>query len=150
LRKANAARQLRPIRREKKEQRAVLGSVAEDGFDLLFSCPFPAQKEKPMLYRTLALLAAVTFVLLVCQPGFAVDKADKTHKGKVILAGNGKLTMTDKDGGNQHVRDVAPDAVITCDGKPCKLEDLKPCTFIKVTMKDEKTVSQIEARTKEK
>jgi hypothetical protein len=103
-----------------------------------------------MLSRTLALLAALTFVLLVCQPGLAIDKADKTHDGKVVTAGNGKLTMTDKDGGNQHVHDVAPDAAITCDGKPCKLEDLKEGTFVKVTMKDEKTVSQIEARTKEK
>jgi hypothetical protein len=103
-----------------------------------------------MLSRALAMLAVLAFVLLVCQAGLAVDKEAKTHEGKVVKAGAGKLTMTDKDGGNQHTHDVAPDATITCDGKACKLEDLKEGTFIKVTMKDEKTVSQVEARTKDK
>jgi hypothetical protein len=103
-----------------------------------------------MLARTLALLAILAFVLVACQGAVAGDKEAKTHEGKVVKAGAGKLTMTDKDGGNQHTHDVAADAVITCDGKACKLEDLKEGTFIKVTMKDEKTVSQIEGRTKDK
>ena len=100
-----------------------------------------------MLSRTLALLAVFAFVFMVCQVSLA-DKEDKTHDGKVVSAGKNKITMTDKDGKNEHSHDVAPDAKITCDGKECKLEDLKPGTAVTVTLKDEKTASKIEARTK--
>jgi hypothetical protein len=101
-----------------------------------------------MLTRTVALLAVLAFVLLAGQVGLAADKEAKTHEGKVVKAGAGKLTMTDKDGKNEHTHDIAADAAITCDDKACKLEDLKEGTFVKVTMKDEKTVAKIEGKSK--
>jgi hypothetical protein len=101
-----------------------------------------------MLARTIALFAVLALVFLVGQAGLAADQQAKTHEGKVVKAGGGKLTMTDKDGKNEHTHDVATDATITCDGKACKLEDLKAGTAITVTMKDEKTAAKIEAKTK--
>jgi predicted outer membrane protein len=89
-----------------------------------------------MMHRVLSLTAAVALVLFV---GLAVaaDKTDKpddnTHSGVVTSAGDGKLTMTDKDGKNEHTHHVAKDAKITCDGKECKLEDLKKGANITVT-----------------
>ena len=87
-------------------------------------------------------------VFLTTAPILAEDA--KTHEGLVVKAGDGKLTMTDKDGKNQHTHDVAADAKISCDGKECKLEDLKKGTKIKVTTKkgDEKTALRIEGKTK--
>jgi uncharacterized protein (TIGR03000 family) len=79
--------------------------------------------------------------------------ADKTHEGKVVKAGDGKLTMTDKDGNNRHMHDVSASALITRDGKDSKLADLKEGDFVKVTTEtDSKGKSQavkIEARTRE-
>jgi co-chaperonin GroES (HSP10) len=103
-----------------------------------------------MLSRILAIMAVLALVLLAAQAGLATDKNEKTHEGKVVAAGNGKLTMADKDGKNEHTHTVPADAVISCDGKACKLEDLKPGTEVKVIMKDEQTVSRIEGTTKEK
>ena len=68
-----------------------------------------------------------------------------------MKAGDGRLTMTDKDGTNKHTHRVPATAMITFDGKECKLEDLKEVYFVKVTMgQDETTVRKIEASTKEK
>jgi len=100
-----------------------------------------------MLYRSLAVVLALAVVLVVCQASLA-DKDDKVHEGKIVKAGAGKLTMTDKDGKNEHTHDIAPEAKITCDGKECKLEDLKAGFMVKVTMKDEKTVAAVEAKSK--
>jgi hypothetical protein len=101
-----------------------------------------------MLSRTFAVLAVLAFLFLVGQVGLAADQQAKTHEGKVVKAGDGKLTMTDKDGKNEHTHAVGADAKITCDGKECKLEDLKAGTAVTVTMKDEKTVAKIEGKTK--
>ncbi|MBI3301036.1 MAG: hypothetical protein HYZ72_03010 [Deltaproteobacteria bacterium] len=60
--------------------------------------------------------------------------AASTHKGKVVEAGGGKLTMTDKAGKNQHAHEVPADATILCGGKKCGLEDLKAGTTITVTI----------------
>jgi hypothetical protein len=89
-----------------------------------------------MMHRVLSLTAAVALVLFV---GLAVaaDKSDKpddnTHSGLVASVADGKLTMTDKDGKNEHTHVVAKDAKITCNGKECKLEDLKKGAVIVVT-----------------
>jgi hypothetical protein len=101
-----------------------------------------------MLSRIFALLAVVAFTLVLSQVSLAADQ-DKAHEGKVVKAGANKLTMTDKDGKNEHTHDVPATATITCDGKACKLEDLKAGTMVKVTMKDEK-VASIEGKTKDK
>lgn len=103
-----------------------------------------------MVHRMLGLsLAALMMALFVSQ---VVDAAEKTHEGKVVKAGDGKLTMTDKKGENKHTHDVAANAKITCDGKACKLEELKEGTFIRVTTDDEnnKRATKIEALTDKK
>jgi hypothetical protein len=102
-----------------------------------------------MLYRFLpVVLAALALALFLCQPAFA---AEKVHEGKIVKAGDGKLTMTDKDGKNKHTHDIPADTKITCDGKECKLDDLKEGFSVKVTTKDDgKTVARVEAKSKDK
>jgi hypothetical protein len=41
--------------------------------------------------------------------------------------------MTDMTGNNQHTMEIPADATITCGGKKCSLDDLKPGTVISVT-----------------
>jgi hypothetical protein len=104
-----------------------------------------------MLYRFVPVVfAALALAFLTSQ---TVSAEEKTHEGKIVKAGDGKLTMTSKDGSKQHTHDVAEDATITCDGKEVKLAELKQGDFAKVTTKTddkEKTVViKIEARSKE-
>ena len=101
-----------------------------------------------MVRRTLFALAAVAFVAFAA-PAMAEDEKPGTHEGKVVKVEAGKLTMTDKDGKKEHTHAVPADTKITCDGKECKLEDLKPGTAIKVTTVkkgDKLTVTQIEGK----
>jgi len=102
-----------------------------------------------MLNRVLPLLAIMALVCLVAAPALAADEA--THDGLLVKAGDGKLTMTDKDGKKEHTHNVAKDARISCDGKECKLEDLKKGIKVTVTTegKGEKTTAtKIDASTK--
>ena len=100
-----------------------------------------------LMYRIVPLfVACLALAVWAAAPAQAQDK-DNTHEGKVVKAGDGKLTMTDKDGKNEHTHDVALDAKVTCDGKACKLEDLKKGNSIKVTTKDKKAI-KLEASTK--
>jgi hypothetical protein len=105
-----------------------------------------------MLQRSLpVVLAILALACFVCVPALAADKEKgTTHEGKVVKAGDGKLTMTDKDGKNQHTHNVPATAQITCDGKECKLEDLKEGFFVRVTRAGDaaQTVTKIEARSK--
>ena len=102
-----------------------------------------------MMNRILALSASLAVVAFV---GTAVadDKpADaNTHTGIVVSAADGKLTMTGKDG-KEHSHAVAKDAKISCDGKDCKLEDLKKGQTATVTVEkqgDDTVVTKIEAK----
>src|SRR5262249_11874699 len=82
------------------------------------------------------------------QPGAAA--ADNTHEGKFIMAeGNNKFVMTDKSGA-RHEHALAPDARVTCDGKECRLSDLKEGTMVRVTTDrtDQKVATRVDARTK--
>ena len=92
---------------------------------------------------------AVDDVGVFGEEGAPVLAAD--HEGLVVKAGDGKITMTDKDGQNEHTHDVDKDAQITCDGKACKLEDLKKGFMVKVSAekKGDKSVAlKIEAKSK--
>jgi hypothetical protein len=95
------------------------------------------------------LLAALAVMLLASAPAvLAAD--DNTVEGKVVKAADGKLTVSGKDDKEQTLA-VAEDAKITCDGKECKLADLKK--DIKVTLTTKKTgdktmIVKIEAKTK--
>lgn len=93
--------------------------------------------------RLLPLLALLALVLFVSTPVLA---ADAPVEGKVVKAGDGKLTITDKDK-KEHSCTVAKDAKITCDGKDCKLADLKVGVAVKVTVEKKEAV-KIEASTK--
>ena len=99
-----------------------------------------------MLQRALSIsLAALALVLFLSQTSLAADKA---HQGTVVKAGDGKLTMTDK-AGKDHTHAIPAKAEITCDGKACKLEDLKAGFSVTVSTKeDEKTVTKVEATSK--
>ncbi len=101
------------------------------------------------MLRTLPLLLAVLAVaFFVAAPVLA---ADNTQEGVVVKAESSKVTMTDKDGKNEKTLDVAKDAKISCDGKECKLEDLKKGVKITVTTKkegDKTSVTKIEGSTK--
>jgi|SRR5581483_10305848 len=85
-----------------------------------------------MLRRVLPLLVVALAVVFLSSAPVLAD--EKTHEGIVVSAGAGKLTMTDNAGKNQHSHNVAKDAKITCEGKDCKLEDLKKGYPVKVTM----------------
>jgi hypothetical protein len=98
-----------------------------------------------MLHRSLPLvLVALALALFLGQPAFA----DDMHEGKVVKAGDGKLVMTDLQGKNEHTMTVPAAAKITCEGKECKLEDLKAGFTLKVWTKEgNKTeVTKIEAK----
>jgi hypothetical protein len=125
--------------------------VAESATQFSLDDSFPTQPRRSnMMYRILGVsLAAVTMALFITQA--VVMAAEKTHEGKVVKAADGKLTMTDKNGENKHTHDVAANAKISCDGKNCKLEDLKEGTYVRVTTdEDTKRATRIDARTDKK
>jgi len=100
-----------------------------------------------MSSRVIPFLAVLSLVLLV--GGFALAADKETHEGMVVSAGNGKLTMTDKDGKNEHTHAVAADAVIIFDGKQSRLDDLPKGSLIRVTTEvraASKAVTRIEGQ----
>jgi anti-sigma-K factor RskA len=102
-----------------------------------------------MMQRVLTLSLAAMFVLAVSVVVAAdKEKSDSKVVGTVSVAGDGKITVTDKDG-KDHAMTVAKDAKISCDGKECKLEDLKKGTAVTIGLNpDHKDVaSSIEAKT---
>jgi hypothetical protein len=71
------------------------------------------------------------------------------HEGIVVGIEGNKLIMTDKAGKNQHMHVVPTSAIITCDGKECRLQDLQKGFVVKVTMEQkgaEIMVTRIEAK----
>jgi hypothetical protein len=82
--------------------------------------------------RRVGMLLASAFAvsLLLAAPALAAN----SHKGKVVEAGAGKLTMTDMEGKNQHTHEVPADATILCNGDKCGLEYLKARETVKVTL----------------
>lgn len=75
-------------------------------------------------------VALVLALIIVATPVLAAGEA---HEGLVLNAGDGKLTMTDKDGKNEHTHMVADDAKITRAGKDIRLNDLKKGDAVTVT-----------------
>jgi hypothetical protein len=93
-------------------------------------------------------LSVPVIVLLAVCVGCASPVAE-THQGKVVTAGDGKLTMTDMAGGNQHAHEVASGATITCGGKTCGLAELKAGFTVTVTTEkrgESTIVTKIEAQ----
>jgi hypothetical protein len=103
-----------------------------------------------MLFRVALLVVAMGLMLTGVR---AEEKADPDrHEGKIAKIEGNKITMTDKDGKNEHTHTLAADAKIVCDGKECKLEDLKPGFRVVVTTKkgDAGTALRVEANSKDK
>ena len=98
--------------------------------------------------RRILPLFALAVLIYAFSPVLADEKKadDKTHSGKVVSVEGNKLTMTDA-GGKEHSHTVAADAKISCNGKVCKLADLKKGTLIRVTTNDAKQVVAIVGRT---
>jgi len=88
-----------------------------------------------MLHRVLPLLAILALVCLVSAPARAAD--EKTVEGTVVSAGKGKLTIEGAKDKKEHSCMVAKDAKITCNGKECKLDELKKGAKVKVTVEGE-------------
>src|SRR5437764_1348334 len=83
---------------------------------------------------------ALTAILLFAVSALA---SAETVEGKVVEVGNGKITVMEQEGKNQFTHEVAADAVIMCDGKDCRLDDItKDCWPTVTTEKrGEKTVA---------
>jgi hypothetical protein len=91
------------------------------------------------------LFVMCTVAMLVAAPVLAADDKGPVE-GTVVKAADGKLTLEGKDK-KEHACNVAKDAKITCDGKACKLDDLKKGVKVKVTVEKDMAV-KIEASTK--
>ncbi len=79
----------------------------------------------------------------------AIDKNEmfaNTHDGKVVSVTGDSLKMTDKDG-KEHSHTLSAHPAICCDGKECKLSQLKSGMKIRVTTKatDKHVLTVIEA-----
>jgi hypothetical protein len=95
-------------------------------------------------------LSGLVFVAVLAIVWAPSAYADKTHEGLVVKAADGKLTMSDRDGGKRHTHDVAADAKITCDGKGCKLSDLLEGFCVTVTTRDNSNAAiRIDAKSEE-
>src|SRR5947208_442854 len=104
--------------------------------------------------RRILPLFALAALMYVVGPALAEEKKaaakNPTHQGRFVSAEGNKLTMTMGRDGKEHSHTVAADAKITCDGKECKLSDLKKGVFLRVTTKegDPNTVVRIDAFTR--
>jgi hypothetical protein len=91
-----------------------------------------------MMYRTLALsLASLTLVLFAGTSSPAGEKTGDRHDGTVVSVTAEKLVMKGSikagEEAREHTHMLADDAKVTCDGKVCKLQDLKAGQKIRVT-----------------
>jgi hypothetical protein len=104
----------------------------------------------PLCLVALALVVFVGAPLLADNPQAPPNAAPDPHDGKFVNFDGNKFTMMDKDGKTKHTHTLARDAKIICDGKECKLADLKEGLAIRVwTEKDNKDVAlKVEAKTK--
>jgi hypothetical protein len=83
-------------------------------------------------------LAVLALALFVSVRALADDKKDNKNQmdGKIVRIEGNRLVMTDKDGKNEHTHTIAADARVMCDGKECKLTELKKDQAVRVTTKD--------------
>ena len=96
------------------------------------------------------LFAAVLVFLGTGAPAGADEKKDHVLEGEVHKVADHKLTVVGSDK-KEHTVEVPKEAKVTLDGKDAKLEDLKPHSPVKVTMKEEggkHVVTKVEATTK--
>ena len=60
----------------------------------------------------------------------------KTYDGRIVSMTGDKLVMSSKEG-TEYSHTLATDATLSCDGKVCKAENLKPGHKIRVTTKQD-------------
>src|SRR4051812_35151847 len=96
------------------------------------------------MFRVAAMLLVSAATLMVAT-GVA-SAAEKSHDGKVVSVSEGKLTMTDSSGKNEHSHMIGATAKITLDGKDAKLADLKAGDQIKVTQDEAGKVTAVAAK----
>jgi hypothetical protein len=105
------------------------------------------------MYRILSLcLIALALVVFAGAPALAQDKnAGNSHEGTIVSATATQIVMKDK-AGKEMTHQLATGAEVLCDGKTCKLADLKPGQKVRITTKkgDEKTATKVEALDKNK
>jgi hypothetical protein len=90
---------------------------------------------------------AASLMTLVSQA--SADDQIGTHMGIVVSVEGNKLTMSDKYGKNEHSHMVPASATITCDGKACRLQDLKKGMVVSVTIEkqgEKNAVTRIDAK----
>jgi len=100
-----------------------------------------------------AALALVLWVGAALAQDRAKGEKRTTHTGTVVSVSGNKLVMRERGKeGKEHTHTLAANAKVTCDGKECKLEDLKPGQRIRVsTPKDDPSVAnRVEALDKDK
>jgi hypothetical protein len=71
----------------------------------------------------------------------ALDKLsafDGAHDGKLVSINENKLVMTGKNG-KEHSHMLSPQAKLILDGQPCKWDELKPGTRIRVTTRSQES-----------
>jgi len=100
-----------------------------------------------LLFKRLSLSVVIpALTLFLSVPALTAS----SHYGKVVAAGDGKLTRRDMAGQNHLTHEVPADATIMCDGKTCGLDDLKAGDVVTLTpdqQGDQTVVTKIEAKT---
>jgi hypothetical protein len=103
-----------------------------------------------MLRRTFALLAVAALAATWAAPAFAVDEPE-VMKGKVQKVDGDKLIVVNNTDNKEYTFAVPATAKVTCDGKNCKLADLKGGSKVKVTtQKKDKGVAVVSVEGSEK
>ncbi len=88
----------------------------------------------------------VLFVFgLLAQPEVSVEPKMQSHDGVVVSSTAGKLTMSDKDGKNEHSHEVTLIAKVTLNGQPVQLAQLSKGDMVSVTMDAEGKVISVAA-----
>lgn len=102
-----------------------------------------------MVSRVLSLVLVAVALMLLCGLPVSADDKDlaNTHEGTVVSVTGDKLIMRMKDQKEEHTHILAPNAKVLCDGRDCKLADLRPGLKIRVTTKpgDKTTAVKVEA-----
>jgi hypothetical protein len=106
-----------------------------------------------MLYRVLSVSLTV---LALTAFAAAQQQQANTHEGTVVSTTANKLVMKTKaepgQPAREHAHTLAPGAKVTCDGKACKLDDLKAGEKVRVTTKagDATVAIRVEALDKQR
>jgi hypothetical protein len=109
--------------------------------------PAPAPIEQPVPPATRPVEPAPRPGVPATTPGVRPGAQANSHMGWFVKAeGNHKFVMRSRNG-NEHTHTLARNATILCDGKSCKLSDLKKGEMLRVTTKpnDKNVVVRIDA-----